>query len=63
MTELSPGAKAARAAAAKKYREAHREEINAYRRQYYQANKEKLKEQTARYWERKAAQGGISAEG
>lgn len=47
-------AKKARARARKKYREEHREQINAYRRKWAKENPDKVKEQASRYWKRQA---------
>ena len=45
----------------KAYRDAHRDAINAYSRKWRQANKDRVREYSARYWERKAQEGGINA--
>lgn len=51
---MNEEAKKARARARKKYRETHREEINAYRRKWAKENPDKVEAQAARYWNRQA---------
>lgn len=52
--QMDEEARKARARARKKYREKHREEINAYRRKWAKENPDKVKEQASRYWKRQA---------
>ena len=51
---MNEKAKEARREAARRYREAHREELNAYRRQWAKDNPEKIAAQHERYWTKKA---------
>lgn len=51
---MTDEAKKARAEARKRYRETHREEINAYRRKWAKENPEKVEAQANRYWKKQA---------
>lgn len=51
---MTDEAKKARAEARKRYREKHREEINAYRRKWAKENPEKVEAQANRYWKKQA---------
>lgn len=55
MKQLSEAAAAARREYNRKYREAHRDAINARRREWAKENADKVKATKARYWEKKAA--------
>ena len=52
---MSKEAQAARRAAAKAYRESHREQLRAY-------NPDKVKASRERYWERKAREAAAASE-
>lgn len=51
---MNEKAKEARREAARRYREAHREELNAYRRKWVKENPDKVAAQRERYWTKKA---------
>ena len=51
---MTEEAKKGKAKANKRYRETHREEINAYRRKWAKDNPEKVQAQALRYWDRQA---------
>lgn len=51
---MNEKAKEARREAARRYREAHRDELNAYRRKWARENPEKIAAQHERYWTKKA---------
>lgn len=53
--ELTPEAAAARREYYRRYREQHRERLNERRREWYAANRSKVRAQQERYWERKGA--------
>lgn len=50
---MNEAAKAARREANRRYRETHREELNAYRRKWAKENPDKLAAQRERYWTKK----------
>lgn len=58
---MNEAAKAARREANRKYREAHREELNAYRRKWAKDNPDKIAASHERYWNKKAEEMGLSA--
>lgn len=59
---MSKEAQAARRAAAKAYRENHREQLRAYNREWRRNNPDKVKASRERYWERKAREAAAASE-
>ncbi len=51
---MNEKAKEARREANRRYREAHKDELNAYRRKWVKENPEKAAAQRERYWTKKA---------
>jgi len=59
---MSKEALEARRAAARAYRESHREQLRAYSREWRRNNPDKVRASRERYWERKAQEAAAASE-